>query len=113
VSAAPTRCHYAYRPQQRPDCQLTATVAYGTTTLCSDCDQQRSTLGKGLGPRRLPIAEPDPLGLLADAYDQLKTATEQLTSAVLRARQHHITWAAIGTVLRTTRQAAQQRFRLA
>jgi len=56
------------------------------------------------------VTEPDPLGLLADAYDQLATATEQLFSAVIRTRQHDITWAAIATVLGTTRQAAQQRF---
>lgn len=110
MSTGPTRCHYAYRPQQRPNCQLAATIAYGTTSLCSACDQQRSTLGKGLAPRRLPATDPDPLGLLTDANNQLDTATEQLTSAVLRARQHHLTWAAIGTVLNTTRQAAQQRF---
>jgi hypothetical protein len=29
---------------------------------------------------------------------------------VIRARQHHTTWAAIAGVLGTTRQAAQQRF---
>lgn len=109
MSAAPTRCLYAYRPEQRPACQLAATLLYGTTALCSNCDQQRSTLGKGLVPRPLPITEPDPLGLLADAHNQLATATEQLTAAVLRARQHN-TWAAIATVLGTSRQAAQQRF---
>ena len=110
MSASPSRCLYAYRPEQRPDCRLAATLAYGTTALCSNCNQQRSTLGKGLVPRRLPVTDPDPLGLLADAYDQLATATEQLFSAVIRARQHDITWAAIATVLGTTRQAAQQRF---
>ena len=110
MSAAPTRCLYAYRPEQRPDCQLAATLLYGMTALCSNCNQQRSTLGKGLVHRPLPATEPDPIGMLADAHDQLATATEQLTSAVLRARQHHITWTAIATVLGTSRQAAQQRF---
>jgi len=51
-----------------------------------------------------------PLDLLVDAYTQLTTATEQLKSAVTRARQHRATWAAIARVLGTTRQAAQQRF---
>jgi hypothetical protein len=110
VSSAPTRCLYAYRPEQRPDCRLAATLLYGTRALCSNCNQQRSTLGKGLVPRRLPVTEPDPLGLLADAYHQVARATEQLTAAVIRARQHDITWPAIATVLGTTRQAAQQRF---
>lgn len=60
MSAAPSRCLYAYRPEQRPACQLAATLLYGTTALCSNCNQQRSTLGKGLVPRRLPVTEPDP-----------------------------------------------------
>jgi transposase len=41
---------------------------------------------------------------------QLTAATEQLKSAVTRARQHRATWAAIARVLVTTRQAARQRF---
>ncbi len=106
----PIRCLYAYRPADRPACQLTATIAYGTTGLCTPCNERRSTLGKGQAGRQLPVREPDPLDLLADAYTQVMTATEQLNSAVIRARQHHLTWAAIATVLGITRQAAQQRF---
>jgi hypothetical protein len=107
---APTRCLYAYRTVERPACQLIATVAYGTTGLCTPCNEQRSTLGKGQAGRPLPAVDLDPLDLLVDAYTQLTTATEQLKSAVTRARQHHATWAAIARVLGTTRQAAQQRF---
>jgi len=57
-----------------------------------------------------PAVDLVPLDLLVDAYAQLTTATEQLKSAVTRARQHRATWAAIARVLGTTRQAAQQRF---
>ena len=107
---APIRCLYAYRPADRPACQLIAAVAYGETGLCTPCNERHSTLGKGQAARQLPVREPDPLDLLADAHTQLATATEQLNSAVIRARQHHATWTAIAAVLGTTRQAAQQRF---
>ncbi len=60
--------------------------------------------------RQLPAVDLVPLDLLVDAYAQLTTASEQLKSAVTRARQHRATWAAIARVLGTTRQAAQQRF---
>ena len=85
-------------------------MAYGTTGLCTSCNERRSTLGKGPAGRQLLAADLDPLDLLVDAYTQLTTATEQLKSAVTRARQHRATWAAIARVLVTTRQAAQQRF---
>ncbi len=106
----PIRCLYAYSPADRPNCQLLAAVAYGTISLCTACKERRSTLGKGQASRQLPVREPDPLNLLAEAYTQVVTATEQLNSAVIRARQHHATWTAIATVLGITRQAAQQRF---
>jgi len=107
---APTRCLYALRPHERPDCQLSPTVTYGHAALCSSCDRQRSTLGKGQTARPLPATAADPLDLLTDARAHLAVATEQLAAAVTRARQHHATWSSIATVLGTTRQAAQQRF---
>jgi hypothetical protein len=110
MTTGPARCLYALRPADRPGCQLTATVAYRTTCLCTPCNERRSTLGKGQAGRQLPAVDLDPLDLLVDAYTQLTTATERLTSAVTRARQHDATWAAIARVLGTTRQAAQQRF---
>jgi hypothetical protein len=110
MPTAPTRCLYALQPHDRPGCQLTATVAYGPTMLCSSCNQQRSTVGKGHVTRALPDTMPDPLGLLADVHHQLDDAGKRLNAAVTRARQHHATWSAIATVLGTTRQAAQQRF---
>jgi len=91
----PTRCRYAYRNLERPACQLNATVAYGTPGLCTSGKEQRSTLGKGQAGRQLPALDLLPLDLLVDAYAQLTTATEQLQSAVTRARQHRATWAAI------------------
>ena len=106
----PTRCLYALRPADRPGCQLAATVAYGTIALCTSCNERRSTLGKGQAGWHLPAVDLVPLDLLVDAYAQLTTPTEQLNSAVTRARQHQATWAAIARVLGTTRQAAQQRF---
>ena len=110
MTTGPARCIYALRPADRPGCQLTATVTYGGIALCSACDARRSTLGKGQAGRRLPATEPDPIALLADARLHLIDAHEQLQAAVIRARQHHATWAAIARVLGTTRQAAQQRF---
>ena len=110
MTTGPARCTYALRPADRPGCQLTATVSYGGIALCWACDAQRSTLGKGQTRRHLPHTEPDPIALLADARRHLIDAHEQLRAAVIRARQHHATWAAIASVLGTTRQAAQQRF---
>ena len=110
MTTEPTRCLYALRPHDRPDCQLTPTVAYGPTMLCSSCDQQRSTLGKGHAPRRLAGTATDPLDLLIDARAHLAAASQQLTAAVIRARQHHVTWNSIAAMLGTTRQATQQRF---
>ena len=90
MTTGPSRCIYALRPADRPGCQLTATVTYGGIALCSACDPQRSTLGKGQ-IRRLPGTEPDPIALLADARLHLIDAHEQLQAAVIRARQHHTT----------------------
>lgn len=104
------RCLYALRPADRPDCQLTASVTYRTTVLCSACNLRRSTLGKGQRGKPLPAGEPDPLGLLADAHHQYTASREHLNAAVTRARQHHTTWTAIAGELGITRQAAQQHF---
>lgn len=112
MKASPARCHYALRPQDRPSCELTATVAYGTTTLCSACERARSTLGKGHSPRQLTsTTDLDALELLDEVHLELTRAVAQLPAAVTRARQHHVTWTAIAAVLDTTRQAAQQRFK--
>jgi len=68
MTTGPARCLYALRPADRPGCQLTATVAYGTTCLCTPCNERRSTLGKGQAGRQLPAVDLDPLDLLVDAY---------------------------------------------
>jgi hypothetical protein len=109
MTTGPSRRIYALRPVDRPGWQLTATVTYGGIALCSAGDAQRSTLGKGQ-TRRLPDTPPDPFALLADARLHLTAAHQRLHAAVIRARAHHTTWAAIARVLGTTRQAAQQRF---
>ena len=63
----PTRCLYAYRTVERPACQLNATLAYGTTGLCTSCNEQRSTLGKGQADRQLLAVDLDPTDLPVDA----------------------------------------------
>jgi len=86
VEAGPARCCYALSPQDRPGCQLTATVAYGAATLCSACERDRSTLGKGYSPRRLPgTTDLDALALLDEVHAELIRAVAQLPAAVVRA----------------------------
>jgi Transposase IS116/IS110/IS902 family len=110
MTTGAARCIYALRPADRPGCQLTANVTYGGIGLCSACESQRSSLGKGQTRHRLPDTEPDPIALVVDARLHLIDAQEQPQAAVIRARQHHTTWTDIASVLSTTRQAAQQRF---
>jgi hypothetical protein len=103
-----TACFYAGRPQDRPDCEGLGVVRYGPTTLCADCDRRRSAVGKGMAPVRLP----DPGALLEviaarDAWRQAELALRQSVTTARRARH---AWSAVGVVLGTTRQAAQQRF---
>lgn len=112
LDTRPTRCTYAARPALRPHCHLTAVVTYDTLALCADCDQRRSTLGKGVNPRRLPPQDPlDVLGWVAHANQQLHQAQAELAAAVWRARTQQHSWNAIGAELNITRQAAQQRFK--
>ncbi len=107
----PVRCHYATEPVTRPNCQLVAVVRYGDTALCASCDQQRSTLGKGLSPTRLKAtADLDVLAWINQTQRALRTAEHDLAGAVHRARQHGQPWSAIGAALHVSRQAAQQRF---
>jgi hypothetical protein len=98
-------CYYA---GSRPACQLLAAVCYGPVALCAACDQQRSTLGKGQAPARLP----DPAALLeiTAARDACQQAEAALRHAVHRARQAGLPWSAVAAVLAISRQAAWQRF---
>src|ERR1035437_6251077 len=107
MTTAAARCIYALRPVDRPNCQLTATVTYGGIALCSACEAQRSTLGKGQTRRRLPDTQPDPIALLADARLPPINPHEQFQAPVIRARQPPPPGAAIARVLGTPRQAAQ------
>ena len=108
TSAAVTACYYASRPHQRPDCERLAVVRYGPTALCADCDRRRSAVGKGMDRVLLP----DPITLVdvVVARETCTRAEEALREAVTRARKAGQPWSAVGTVLGTTRQAAQQRF---
>lgn len=107
----PVRCFHADDPALRPDCDLTATVRYGTVPLCTSCQARRSTLGKGQAAVPLPAGLPvDVLGWVAAAADHAAAADRALTAAVTRARQTGASWTLIGAQLGVTRQAAQQRF---
>jgi hypothetical protein len=76
MTTGAARCHYALRPAERPSCQLTATVTYGGIALCSTCDLQRSTLGKGQARRQLPDTEPDPFPCSLKRADTSTTLTK-------------------------------------
>jgi len=101
-------CFYAERPLDRPGCEGLGVVRYGPTTLCADCDRRRSAVGKGTAPRRLP--DPGALLEVMAARDACRQAELSLRRTVRAARQAGHAWSALGTVLGTTRQAAQQRF---
>ena len=108
TSGAVTACFYAQRPQDRPCCEGLGVVRYGPTTLCGDCDRRRSAVGKAMTPVRLP----DPAALLEviAARDACAHAELALRHTVRSARHAGHAWSAVGTVVGTTRQAAQQRF---
>lgn len=105
-------CHYATQPGRRPDCQITAVLRRGGLFLCTNCDAQRSTLGKGQPATTIrPTPTPaDPLDWVTQAQDRLTAAQEELDAAVTRARRHGHTWAAIADRIGVTRQAVQQRY---
>src|SRR5450759_3015047 len=101
----------ASQPTSRPHCQLSAVVRYGPIALCADCDARRSTLGKGITPHRLPPQPPlDVLDWIASADAAVHQAHTELAAAVARARARQHSWAVIGAVQHTSRQAVQQRF---
>ena len=108
TSGAATACYYALRPDQRPDCQYLAVVRYGPTALCADCDRRRSAVGKGTAP--VALADPAALVEILVARRNRAQADKVLHDAVARARTAGQPWSAVGAVLATTRQAAQQRF---
>jgi len=103
-----TACYYASRPDQRPACQHLAVVRYGPTALCADCDRRRSAVGKGTAP--VPLPDPTALVEVLVARQACARAEEALREAVARARGAGQPWSALGNVLGTSRQAAQQRF---
>ncbi|HSP36456.1 MAG TPA: hypothetical protein VLR26_01750 [Frankiaceae bacterium] len=104
------RCYYAADPAGRPDCQLTPTLRYGATLLCSTCNTRRSSVGKGQSARPVHAPELEVLDWIDTAAHDLHDAERTLHAAVRRARQRQHTWQSIGDRLGITRQAAQQRF---
>lgn len=108
TSGVVTACFYAHRPQDRPCCEALGVVRYGPTTLCADCDRRRSAVGKGMTPLHLP--DPGALLEIIAARDTCRQAELALRKAVSSARRAGHAWSAVGAVLGTTRQAAQQRF---
>ena len=104
-------CSHATDPDRRPQCLLTATVRFGTVTLCRACAGQRSTVGKGRTGIPLPPSPAVDLpSWIAVALLEAAAAQRTLTAAVSRARQAGLSWSIIGAQLGVTRQAAQQRF---
>lgn len=108
TSGVVTACFYADRPQDRPYCEGLGVVRYGPTTLCADCDRRRSAVGKGMAPVHLP--NPGALLDVIAARDACRQAELALRDAVSSSRRAGHAWSAVGAVLGTTRQAAQQRF---
>ncbi len=108
TSGVITACFYANRHQDRPCCDGLGVVRYGPTTLCGDCDRRRSTVGKGMAP--VPLSDPGALLAVIAARDACRRAELALRHAVSSARATGHPWSAVGAVLGTTRQAAQQRF---
>jgi hypothetical protein len=103
-----TACYYADRPGDRPDCAHLAVRRHGPIALCSDCDRRRSAVGKAMVAVRLP--DPSVLLELLAAKEHCASAEQALRDAVTAARDAGQPWSVIGTLLGTTRQAAQQRF---
>jgi hypothetical protein len=87
-------------------------VAYGPVALCSSCDLRRSTVGKGVAPRRLTpsLSQREALETVEAARERLIRAEAELTAAVGLARGRGCSWNQLGRALATSRQAAQQRF---
>ena len=108
TSGVATECHYVTRPEDRPYCQFLAVVRYNTIALCGECDLRRSAVGKGTAPIRL--ADAATLLELMARRDTCKRAEAALFEAVSSARRSNQPWSAVGAVLGTSRQAAQQRF---
>jgi len=111
MTTGPARCLYALRPADRPGCLPTATVSYGGIAVL----RVRPTAAhppkrSGLRPPTWNRTRPN-----RPAHWSAPTPHRRSQRAAGRrdprtAPQHHATWAAIASVLGTTRQAAQQRF---
>jgi dihydroxyacetone kinase len=63
-----------------------------------------------LDPAAMEVRDGVHLRAIGSALDAIKTAERQLETAVSEARQAGESWAAIGVVLGTSRQAAHRKF---
>ncbi len=103
------RCYYDgdHHRHARPHCEGVATVAYGPTVLCADCDKRRSAVGRTNIARPVPGAA---LARLADAAIAATDAESHFSVAAHAARDTGASWAQIGQAAGVSRQAAQQRW---
>ncbi len=108
-SLTAVRCYYDQdrHRRNRPHCEGVATVAYGPTVLCADCDKRRSAVGRTNTARLIPGAA---LDRLADAAAASTDPDRNLAAAAHAARDAGASWAHIGQAVGVTRQAAQQRW---
>ena len=101
------QCHHAGDTDLRPNCEGFAVVAYGGVALCAMCDAMRSAVGREHAGRPFPGAC---LDRLTRAAEMVKEAEQTLAEAVTSAHRSGASWAQIGDIIGTTRQAAHQRW---
>lgn len=78
--------------------------------LANMTDDEFATYFEGLDVDELEWKDAGPLREIAKARTEVDEADAALRDAVASAREAGMTWSSIGTVLRVSRQAAQQRF---
>ncbi|MCS5497473.1 hypothetical protein NY547_09510 [Cnuibacter physcomitrellae] len=75
-----------------------------------DETSRAASLLDALDPDAAPVDDPRALRRIGLALRDIEAAEGELRSSVAAARDEGYSWAAIGMVLGTTRQAAQSRF---
>jgi hypothetical protein len=63
-----------------------------------------------VNPSELKTAETQALRTIAELVDQRNELDEQITEAVISARQSRRSWSEIGTMLGVSKQAAQRKY---
>jgi hypothetical protein len=61
-------------------------------------------------PSELRTADTQALRIIADLVDQRSEVDDQITDAVISARQAHRSWSEIGAMLGVSKQAAQRKY---